>query len=74
MVRSAISPCVTFRTRAAELVVGEASAGLEGGDALALLGEPQGRDRTAETGSDDDDVVMVGGIGIGGDGPGCRHG
>jgi hypothetical protein len=53
---------VTFRTRAAELVVGEASAGLEGGDAIPLLGEPQGRDRTAETGTEDDDVVvMVGG-------------
>jgi len=42
-----------------ELLVGEAAAGLEDEDLVALLREAQRRDAAAEAGSDDDDVVVV---------------
>ncbi len=41
-----------------ELVVGEAPPGLEDADAVALLGQPQGGDRTAEPRPDDEDVEV----------------
>lgn len=40
-------------------VAGEAAARFQHSDAVALFGEPQGRDRPAEAGADDDDVVVV---------------
>ena len=43
-----------------EVVVVEAAAGLEDADPVALLGEPERRDRPAEPGADDDDVVVHG--------------
>ena len=42
-----------------ELVVGEAPAGLEDRDAVALLGQPVRRDAAAETGPDDDPIEVV---------------
>ena len=44
--------------RLGELVVGEAPAGLEHADAVALLGQPQRGDAAAETRTDDQDVVV----------------
>jgi hypothetical protein len=42
-----------------ELVVGEAPAGLDDADPVALLGEPQRGHRPAEPRADDEDVVVV---------------
>jgi hypothetical protein len=42
-----------------ELVVGEAPAGLQDGDRVTLLDQPQGGDAAAEAGADDHDVDVV---------------
>jgi hypothetical protein len=60
-----------------EVVVGEAGAGLDDADPVALLGQPQRGDRAAESRADDQDVEVeavvvargvgaVGGVGGGG--------
>ncbi len=45
--------------RLGQLAVGETPTGLDDRDAVTLLGESQGRNRSAETGADDDGVVVV---------------
>ena len=55
--REEVAPHVPGRLR--ELVVGEAPAGLEHPDAVALLGQPQGADAATEPRSHDDPIEVV---------------
>jgi hypothetical protein len=55
--RPEVAPQVPARL--GEVLVGEPSARLVDEDVIALLSQPQARDRPAEAGADDDDVVVV---------------